>query len=197
MRRRREAAVELTPLLDVILIMLFLIMSQSRTEAAEARERYENEAAEFAAAAEERYGSEIDRLTDELADSSEELEKVRESLYYADNRVNAYEKFDYYARIVSISLRGTGEEREIYLADGKRTVNIPLNWDNMRYCENAFRAELMEYENSEEPVFLVFGYNAGEVYQRDFEMVSAVMSEIQGDNQNVYIKYNEIKVESE
>ncbi|MDE7292899.1 MAG: hypothetical protein K2N72_00590, partial [Oscillospiraceae bacterium] len=181
----------------VILIMLFLIMSQSRTEAAEAKERYENEAAEIAAAAEERYGSEIDRLTNELADSSEELEKVRESLYYADNRVNAYAKFDYYARIVSISLRVTGEDREIYLADGKRTVSIPLKWDNMRYCENAFRAELMEYENSEEPVFLVFGYNAGEVYQRDFEMVSAVMSEIQGDNQNVYIKYNEIKAESE
>lgn len=193
MRRRREVAVELTPLLDVILIMLFLIMSQSRSEAAEAKAQYERETAEIAAAVRERYERDTELLTNELAAASEELDETRESLYYADNRVKAYEKFDYYARIVSVSLRGTGEERKIYIADGEKTVTIPLDWDNMRYGENALRAELLEYENSEDPVFLVFSYNKAEIYQRDFETVTAVVSELQSDNQNVYIKYNEVK----
>ena len=61
MRKRKSVIVELTSLLDVIFIMLFMVMNQSRTAAEEAQS---NAAAEVAAAQVqvEAMEEEVDRL---------------------------------------------------------------------------------------------------------------------------------------
>lgn len=185
--RRRENAVELTPLLDVILIMLFLIISRSRDEAQLASDEADARIRESEAA----YSEEIAAARADLEAVQGELSEARERLYYADNRIHAYEKFDRYSVIVSISLRETDEGREIYISDGSETRRISFDWDNMRYGENSLKNALGKYDDSEYPVFMVFSYDSSRVYQRDFDMISSVLSSVQADNGNVYIKFDE------
>lgn len=175
--------VDLTPLLDVILIMLFLIMSQSRDTAREAQEQIMEAKAAYAA--------EMSDIKGELENARQELDDAREELYYADNRIHAYEKFDRFSLIVSLSLRETEGDREIYISDGTGTRSILFDWDSMRYGENALKNALGKYKDSSEPVFIVFSYDSAKIYQRDYDMVSSVMSSVQSGSENIYIKFDE------
>ena len=53
MKRRREILIELTPLLDVILIMIFILLTRAGAQTTEAREKTAEEAAKASALAEE------------------------------------------------------------------------------------------------------------------------------------------------
>lgn len=170
MRRRREITVELTPLLDVILIMLFLIMSQS----SEAAEQTKQEA--------EQKVSNMECQVEDLRETNAELE----------SRLDSYAAFDEYARIISIDISNkTDGNRMIIVSDGEHTERIEFDWESMRYGENSLRAELIKSIDAwkDMPVFIVFNYDSSGIYRRDYEMITSVIDTI--EYENVYIKYNE------
>lgn len=179
MNRRGEIAVELTPLLDVILIMLFMIMSRSSSEAQAAKEAAASESA--------RYEEEIADMQEIIDENSTELEK-------ASAVIESYETFESYANIVSVSVMNVSEgERRIYISSGDDEQTIDFGWDNMKYGENSLRVKLagIVRRSDDAPVFIVFTYSSGKIFRRDYDMIASVMDELQSRNANVYIQYKE------
>lgn len=176
MKRRNNIAVELTPLLDVILIMLFLVMSQQKAES----DRVMSEAQ--AAAAE--YESRIEQLTDEYGEA-------KEKQLSAENAAAGYKSFDEFSVIIRLSIeRSSDGMRKLFVSENGGTEVIEYGWDSLRYGENSLEAKLSECisENSGRPVFISFGYNEDEIYLRDYTLVTDVLERLDGED--IYISYD-------
>lgn len=187
MRKRKSVVVELTSLLDVIFIMLFMVMNQSQTAAEEAQN---NAAAEIAAAQ-----VQVEAMEEEVEGYRviiDEVEADRLNLESIKNKLNSYEVFAEYASIFSVSVLDNSYKRTIVVENGGETVSIDFDWDNMDYAESALSETLNScITDSENPVFIVFSYNGDKVYRQDYNMIAEVMTEVQGGYENVYIKFDD------
>lgn len=187
MRKRKSVIVELTSLLDVIFIMLFMVMNQSQTAAEEAQS---DAAAEVAAAQ-----VQVEAMEEEVEGYRviiDEVEADRLNLESIKNKLNSYEVFEEYATIISVSVLDHSYKRTIIVENGGETVNTDFSWDNMDYAESSLNETLNScIKDSENPVFIVFSYNGDNIYRQDYNMVSEVMTEVQGGYENVYIKFDD------
>lgn len=187
MRKRKSVIVELTSLLDVIFIMLFMVMNQSQTAAEEAQS---DAAAEVAAAQ-----VQVEAMEEEVEGYRviiDEVEADRLNLESIKNKLNSYEVFEEYATIISISVLDHSYKRTIIVENGGETVNTDFSWDNMDYAESSLNETLNScIKDSENPVFIVFSYNGDKIYRQDYNMVSEVMTKVQGGYENVYIKFDD------
>ncbi len=119
--RRKSAVIELTSLLDVIFIMLFMMMGRGQ----EAVQNSMNEAKEMQDSA----NAEIRQIKDEYSAKLEELEKREAAIESEENnigalqsRIDGYEEFDRLATIVTIELKTK--------SDGKREITVTDNKSN-------------------------------------------------------------------
>ena len=187
MRKRKSVIVELTSLLDVIFIMLFMVMNQSQTAAEEAQS---DAAAEVAAAQ-----VQVEAMEEEVEGYRviiDEVEADRLNLESIKNKLNSYEVFEEYATIISVSVLDHSYKRTIIVENGGETVNTDFSWDNMDYAESSLNETLNScIKDSENPVFIVFSYNGDNIYRQDYNMVSEVMTKVQGGYENVYIKFDD------
>ena len=196
MKRRKSVVIELTSLLDVIFIMLFMVMNDSRNAAYEAQSSAEKEVANIQAEA-EIMRNEYSQQLDEYEKMLTELESERENIEYMQNRIDSYQQFDEYAEIISVYILDSGYKRSIRVADGKTAEVIDFDSDNISYGGKTLESTLNGYiDNSANPVFIVFSYDSNNVYIRDYNMVSAAITNVQGNYDNVYIKFNDTAKES-
>ena len=176
MKRRNNIAVELTPLLDVILIILFLIISQQNAESERVKAEAEMAAAE--------YDSRIEQL-------SEEYSQAEEELFNAENTAAGYKSFDELSVIVSVGIKRSPDgTRTVYISENGETSTFKYGWDNLRYGENSLEAVLSGCisGSGENPVFISFNYDEDDIYLRDYTLVTDVLERLHGDN--IYIVYN-------
>lgn len=190
MRRRKETVIELTPLLDVILIMLFMIMSAQSQKTEEIQSQAQAEAAELNSRMEqlsEEYADREDKLTAQLSDTESRLSQ-------AEAQITGYEAFSEYSAVISVSVEYTDNgERKLYIAEGDSVDTISFGWDNLRYGENSLNAALEQKLKAAEgkPVFIAFVYDSEKIYRHDYDMITSVMDELQAKNDDLYIRYTE------
>ncbi|MGN0690757.1 MAG: hypothetical protein ACI4K7_00220 [Oscillospiraceae bacterium] len=178
MRRRNSIGIELTPLLDVILILLFLVMTRNTAETERIAEEYE--------ASEQQHIENESRL-------EAELENSRLQTSDAENIISGYESFDEYSVIIAVGItRSSDGTRTISLSEKGEISHISYGWDNLRYGENALKAELENMISSaeERPVFISFNYDENDIYLRDYQLISSVLDDLDGDS--LFIKYNKL-----
>ena len=178
MKRRNSIGIELTPLLDVILIILFLIITQNTAETERLSEEYEQ--------TEQQYIENTNRL-------EAELENSRQQSADTENIISGYESFDEYSVIIAVGItRRSDGTRTVSVSENGEISHISYGWDNLRYGENALKAELEKHISSAEdrPVFISFNYDENDIYLRDYQLISSVLDDLDGDN--LYIKYNKL-----
>jgi hypothetical protein len=199
MKRRKEVLLELTPLLDVILIMLFYILMQS-TQAADARQ----EEADLQVGAMQEQLEEVLESAEAAAAEAESREGALESQYeareqeltdeltYINELLGSYEIFETYAQILTVYVsNGQDGMRIIHVSDGQTDENISYGWDDLRYARNSLKDVLMQKcsEGQEAmPVFLVFHYRDDVIYRQDYQLVTEVMEEAARGQSHVYIR---------
>lgn len=187
MKRRKSVVVELTSLLDVIFIILFMVMNGSRSAAAEAQ----NTAEEQIAAAQ----AEVGLMQEELENYKRiltEVEAERENLEFMENRISSYENFEEYAKILSVYILDGGYKRSIKVADDTEIATIDFDWENISYGKETLISALKDYINeTENPVFIAFSYDSSNIYRQDYSMVSEAMTAVQADYDHVYIKFDD------
>ncbi|MBQ8613962.1 MAG: hypothetical protein IJ416_07095 [Ruminiclostridium sp.] len=190
MKKRKSVIVELTSLLDVIFIMLFMVMNRSQNAAAQAQ----NTAAQEIAAAQ----SQVQTMQEEVdgyREIMDEVEAEREKLQTMNSKLNSYEVFDEYATIVSVFVIDNTYKRTIKVDNSVEAVNIDFDWDNMDYAGKSLEEALNSCINdSVNPVFIVFSYNGDKLYRQDYNLVSETMTSVQGGYENVYIKFDDTSV---
>ncbi len=186
MKKRQNITVELTPLLDVILIILFLIITENNAKSEELKSAAEKEISG--------YVTQIDSLKNSLGEKTGELNKKSSEIDEKDNIISGYARFDELSTIISVFVGKNYEKdggRIIYISDGENTEHISFNWDNMRYAENSLKHSLSEKikNASGNPVFITYNYDRDETYQRDYELISETLSEI--NEKYVFVSINE------
>ncbi len=187
MRKRKNVVVELTSLLDVIFIMLFMVMNQSRSTAAEAEHT-----AESAVAAAEVRVQEAEKQAEEYKKILDETAEERENIEYIQNRLSGYEIFTEYAEIISVYVVNEGYKRSIRVADDSEIAAIDFNWENMEHGEKALSDRLKKLiDSTENPVFITFTYDSNRIFRQDYNMITDTVTAVQAEYDDVYIKFND------
>ncbi len=174
MKRRNNIAIELTPLLDVILIILFMIITENNAE----KERVTSEAA----AAYEKLAAQNEQLESSLEDTRTQLSE-------AGYIITGYQSFEEYSVIISVGIsRQKDDSRLISIYSEGIASEVSYGWDSLRYGRNALRTELSKLIPSDRetrPVFITFTYSADDIYQQDYELVTDVLGSLA--DENIYI----------
>lgn len=189
MRKRKSVIIELTSLLDVIFIMLFMVMNQSQNAAAEAKNN-----AELEIAAAKTQVSEMAEERDDYKAILSEVEEERENLALMENRIESLESFSEYARIVSVYVLDGGYKRSIKITDESEIASIDFSSENIDYGKTELILTLNNYIKSEEtPVFITFSYNSDKIYRQDYNIISEAITSVHSGFDDVYIKFNDEK----
>ena len=171
--KRREIFIELTSLLDVILIMLFILLTQARTRTAQALDT--------AALAE----SNAEQLQAELSAAYDEQNALRAAADAEAERANALQRQLWTENIVldnslllTVSVDRDGTVR--LETEGADKTAIPYDWGDDTYAQNRLRALLLDRlrTTDREAVFLVFQYDRAHIYHAEHEMIESIIQEV-------------------
>ena len=171
--KRRQIFIELTSLLDVILIMLFILLTQARTRTAQALDT--------AALAE----SNAEQLQAELSAAYDEQNALRAAADAEAERANALQRQLWTENIVldnslllTVSVDRDGTVR--LETEGTDRTDIPYDWGNDTYAQNRLRALLLDKlrTTDREAVFLVFQYDRARIYHAEHGMIESIIQEV-------------------
>jgi biopolymer transport protein ExbD len=188
--KRREIFIELTSLLDVILIILFVVLTQARTRTADAIAEAEADRSKAAV------------LEQALADSREELDALRSSAASLQEEADSLLEQTEALRAEADSARRRLLSRELVLdnslvatvsipdrtsirveTDGGGAQTISYAWEDDNYTRNALLSALRQALSAGEgqAVFLVFQYDRSAIYRAEYDMIRDVLGEIKLD----------------
>ena len=181
-RRNNGQDINLTPLLDVLFVILFIIMLSGREN--ENRLRAESV-------------QETEALQTELEEAKEEISRLEREAgvtavkvrNYSD-RIGSYELYREQAVILTLHIEESAGFRELVVLDGDEQVRIQIADDLREYTENRLRdavAECVE-EAQNRPVFLVFHYSADEIYTYEIRLIDRVLLSLQEEYKEVFYK---------
>lgn len=174
--KRREIFIELTSLLDVILIILFVLLTQARTQTADAMAAAET-AREDTAALEQALSdaqSQTQALLLETEALQEDLGSARRQLMSRDLVLDN-------SLLLTVSIP---ERDAIRLeADSSDAQTISYRWEDDNYARNSLLSALrQQIADTDRPaVFLVFQYDRETIYRAEYEMIRDVFNEIKLD----------------
>ena len=163
MRKRREILVELTSLLDVILIMLFVLLLQARTQTEQAKTSM-TESMEQIALLEERL-----QETEAAKNAAEDERDALSRRILSDHLVLEN------SRILTISVGVTG----IIAAEIENGPSrfIGYDWAEDSRARNELQSFCREFLQSADsrPAFLIFQYDRNRIYHAEYEMIASVV----------------------
>ena len=170
--KRRQIFIELTSLLDVILIMLFILLTQAKTRTAEALDT--------AALAE----SDAAALRMELTAAYDEQDVLQARIDAQEERADALQRQLWTENLVldnslllTVSVDKSGQIR---LETEGEAATIPYDWAEDTYAKNRLRGLLLDKlkGTDQEAVFLVFQYDRARVYHAEYNMIEDIIQEV-------------------
>ncbi|MBO4839137.1 MAG: hypothetical protein J5493_07205 [Lachnospiraceae bacterium] len=210
MKNKRTIFIELTSLLDVILIMIFVLLMQARTQTAQAMDK---------AAEEEKAAQEINReldqaraeysaleedartreegLQEEIAGLNQEIGQQQEEIDGLKRRMSSRELVLDNSLLLTLSVT---EDRRIRLETADREeALIPYDWANETYAVNRLRSLLSEglCAASGRAVFLVFQYDREQIYKAEYDMILRLVNEmkLEAKQQEIPLSFLELDIQ--
>ena len=171
--KRRQIFIELTSLLDVILIMLFILLTQARTRTAQALDTAalaESSAAQLQTELTAAYDRES--ALKAAADAQEERADALQRQLWTENVVLDN------SLVLTVSVTKSGDVR--LEEAGEAPIPIVYDWEDDTYARNRLRALLLDKlkTTDREAVFLVFQYDRARVYHAEYEMIEGIIQEV-------------------
>ena len=189
-RRKRDIVIELTALLDVIMILIFMVMNENSKLVSEAQ----SELATVQQESIEQAGK-IDELSAELTEALAMLDEgnlgeVLERLKNAENRLEAYETINDEIVVLNVELKNSANNAIRTLTYGNAAspdsiVSKRSNSDSAfnEACNN-FKVFVSDYvrqvlndDKNSEIVCIVFSYDPNKVYHDDFEAIEIALKD--------------------
>ena len=190
--KRRQIFIELTSLLDVILIMIFVLLTQARTQTVQAME----EAAEGSAA--------VRDLKSELRDAKKENEALKEEAEALKERADALGRellseglVMENSLVLTVSVR---EDGTVLLEQGEtESHSIAYNWGDGTYTYNRLKSLLSQQLSltGEKSLFLVFQYESAKIYHSEYELIMQAVQEIRLEARQQEIPFNFLEIDTE
>lgn len=213
-RRRRDIVIELTSLLDVIMIIIFMVMKQNSAMIVDKQNTIDAVQKEniSQAAALDDLNSKADELSNQLAEAQGKLEEggadeLRDKLQAAENKLASYEAIDDVVIVLNIGLENKYNNTVRSLTFGKVSEESSVidnhNDDEFDVSLNKMRVFIGDYigkvqadAENQTIVYIVFTYDPTRVYQRDYEAVGDALkdAETKANNGNFRYRINPISV---
>ena len=200
--KKRTIFIELTSLLDVILIMIFVLLTQARAQTAEAiedaaadraalkeirRELKDEQAA--AASREESLKAEIGALESKAADLETQVEELGRQLLTEDLVMDN-------SLVLTISV-AADTSILLEVREGE-SIRIPYDWNDSTYAVNRLRSLLYEQLGLAEgrTVFLVFQYDRTAIYHAEYETILQVVqgTKLEASQKEILLSFIEMDV---
>ena len=171
--KRREIFIELTSLLDVILIMIFVLLTQARAQTARALETAEEDQVKVG-----QLQSELQDVNARLDDALAQADLFREERDALGRQVLTQGLVTDNSRIVTVSVAPGGAIR--LESEGAAAQVIPYDWEDDTFASNRLRSALLEFlrGGDGEAVFIVFQYDRAAIYRTEYDMICTVTREI-------------------
>ena len=202
-RGLRNIVIELTSLLDVVMILIFAVMINYSNVAAETEENYEQAMDELEAMSEE-YDialAELELAQAELADGN--IEELLANVAAANSRQEAYEYMDDMIVIINVSLTNYDDNKYRVLSYGigsdPGTSSDPIS----REDDTAFEKQINRLEDflytqiqnaqGDAPIFIIFSYDPDKVNYTDCNNLINLLKSKRELRDLVFFCNNEIK----
>lgn len=203
MRRKRDIIIELTSLLDVIMIMIFMVMTENSKLITEKQSTVDE------------VNQQNKELSVQLTEAQARLEEgsvseLLERLQKAESKLESYEYMDDVVTVINIQLEnrygntvrcltfGTtydsqnSDEQIIEIRDSEE---LPAAINKMKVFIHNYISEVNLNDDSA-IVYMVFTYNPSKVYQDDYAAINEALNaaEIRANSGNVRYRLNRISV---
>ena len=211
--KKRTIFIELTSLLDVILIMIFVLLTQARAQTTEAiedaaadraalkevRRELEDEKA-AAASREESMAAEAGRVQESLVAEVGKLERKAADL---ETQVEELGRQLITEELVMenslvLTLSVTADTAILLEVRGGESIRIPYDWNDNTYAVNRLRSLLNEQLAlaEERTVFLVFQYDRTAIYHAEYEMILQMIQEtkLEASQREVLLSFIEMDI---
>jgi len=195
-KRTRDIVIELTSLLDIVMILIFAVMIKN-SKLVEAGNQEVSELQKENAAMQDNL-AEYEGLSEELANAlgkleEGDLETILEKLHNAENQLNAYEYMDDIVIVYNVGLENRYNNTSRCLIYGGATdedykeSNVKRSdtakWDREIMNLKLYLSEYIDkdlQENAEDKyIYLVFSVDKSKVYSNDYDDVEKVLMEFE------------------
>lgn len=181
--KKREIFIELTSLLDVILIMIFILLGQAKAQAREAVDQAESERAAVSGLENdlEELKEENARLEASFSEAEEAFEKEKEALSETIDALNRRLVTDglVMENSLVVTISGENDTSVLLEVDDGESTRIPYEWGDDNYLKNRLNSLLsgqLDIAGSRS-VFIVFQYDRTKIYQTEYEAIREVIRE--------------------
>lgn len=208
MRRKRDIIIELTSLLDVIMIMIFMVMTENSkliTEKQDTVEEVTSRNIELSNALDDTK-KQLTEARGKLDEGS--VEELLERLQKAESKLEGYEYMNEVVTVINIGLEnhysnsvrtltfGTtyeSQNSDEQIIEIRSTDELQAAVNNMRVFVHDRITKATAADDSA-IVYMVFTYNPSKVYQDDYAAVNEALkqAEIRANNGNVRYRLNRI-----
>lgn len=194
-RRKRDIIIELTSLLDVIMIIIFMVMKENSRVIGE-KQNALNAAQQVNSEQAGKIGELSGRLDDlelQLVDAEEKLEggtadELREKLKAAENKLESYKAIDDVVIVLNIGLENNYNNSIRTLTYGKvseaSTVlqnrsndEFDVSLNKLKVFVTDYITKVLDDKDNQTIVYVVFTYDSHKVYERDYEAVGEALKD--------------------
>ena len=213
-KRTRDIVIELTSLLDIVMILIFALMIKNSRLVEASNQKVIELQKENAAMQEDLL--KYEGINEELADALGELEKgdletLLERLHNAENQLNTYEYMDDVVIVYNVGLENRYNNTSRCLIYGRASDENPETYNVKRddaeewnYVKDSLKLYLTECldknlrENTEDKyIYLVFSVNTSKVYSNDYDDIDRILKDFETkyDSEKVRYKINILEEE--
>lgn len=194
-RKKRDIIIELTSLLDVIMIIIFMVMKENSRVIGE-KQNALNAAQQVNSEQAGEIGDLSDKLADmelQLADAEQKLEggtadELREQLKEAENKLESYKAIDDVVIVLNIGLENNYNNTIRTLTYGKvseqSTVlqnhsndDFDVSLNKLKVFVTDYITKVLDDKDNQTIVYVVFTYDSHKVYERDYEAVGEALKD--------------------
>ena len=213
-RKTRDIVIELTSLLDVVMILIFGVMitnaqlvEASKAELLQVQEENIEMKEELA---------ELEGMSEELANAlakldEGEIEDLLNRIQSAESQLEAYEYMEDVVVVFNVGLENIYSERRLTygkaLEDngGKTLIAKGRNEEDWEYAVNSLKIDLNEFLEKEisgtedKYIYIVFNVNESKVYSNDYDDIVSALETVEAkyDNGQVSVRIKSLNGESE
>lgn len=206
-RRGRDIVIELTSLLDVIMIIIFMVMKENSGIIAD-KQNAVNAAqqvnAEQSAAIDDLSGK-VDELSSQLAEAEGKLEEgsveeLLEKLQAAENKLDSYQAIDDIVIVLNIGVENKYNNTVRCMTYGKASQKstvienrsdeeFEVSLNKLKVFVSDYITRVVDDKDNQTIVYVVFTYDPKKVYQRDYEAVGNALAEAESKANNGNFRY--------
>lgn len=213
-RRRRDIIIELTSLLDVIMIIIFMVMKENSRMILDKQNAVDN--AQQVNASQSVMIDELTAERDELSQKVEELtgkleeaqgkldegsvEELLEQLQAAQNKLDSYKALDDIVIVLNIGVENKFNNTVRVMTFGKTSQastvienrsdeEFEVSLNKMKVFVTDYITKVLDDKDNQTIVYVVFTYDPTKVYQRDYEAVGNALAEAESKANNGNFRY--------